>query len=166
MADSPDALQMANRSELIPVGEIAPDFTAAASDGTTTRLADLRGRNRVILVFYPGDNTPVCTAQLCAFRDDWRDLQTLDAVVYGINPASVEKHQRFANRHSFPFPLLSDPGGRIAAAYGCRGLFGWPRRAVYVVDRQGRVVYAQRGNPSVAEIKKVLRQTQDREASR
>lgn len=136
-----------SRSELIPIGDAAPDFTAAGSDGSSVQLSALRGRKRVVLVFYPGDNTPVCTAQLCAFRDSWEALQAEDTVVYGINPAGEAKHARFAERQQFPFPLLADEGGKIAALYGCRGLFGFVKRTVYGIDEEGRVVFAQRGNP-------------------
>ena len=151
---------MNRRKTVIPVGESAPDFTATASDGTTVQLSALRGR-WVVLIFYPGDNTPVCTAQLCSFRDNWEELKAADAVVYGINPASKEKHRQFAARQEFPFPLLADPGGRIAAAYGCRGLFGFIRRTVYILDRQGNVAWVQRGQPAPASILDFLHSMQD-----
>ncbi|MCS6777597.1 MAG: peroxiredoxin [Chloroherpetonaceae bacterium] len=149
------------RSALLPVGMLAPDFEAVTDRGETVRLSDWRGRKRVVLVFYPGDDTPVCTAQLCALRDHWSALEARDAVVLGINPAAGSRHRRFAERHRFSFPLVVDAGGRIAAAYGCRGLFGWVRRTVYVVDRQGRVVMARRGNPAPAVVLGVLRDLED-----
>lgn len=149
------------RSALLPVGTLAPDFEAVTDRGETVRLSDWRGRRRVILVFYPGDGTPVCTAQLCALRDHYAALASQDAVVLGVNPATGSRHRRFAERHQFSFPLVVDAGGRIAAAYGCRGLFGWVRRTVYVVDRQGRVVLARRGNPAPAVILDVLRVLED-----
>src|SRR5437870_2604743 len=83
------------RPNLIPVAEVAPDFTAVASDGTTVCLSAFQGKKRVVLVFYPADNTPVCTAQLCALRDDWAQFQAEETVVYGVNPANAEKHARF-----------------------------------------------------------------------
>lgn len=151
-------MESKRRSDLIPVGEPAPDFTAEASDGTTVRLSDLRGKKRVALVFYPGDDTPTCTAQLCAFRDDWDALQAEDTLVFGINPFSQERHRRFVQKYHFPFPLLADKGGQIAGLYGCRLLFGLLiRRTVYVVDKTGRIIYAQRGNPSPADIRHSLR---------
>jgi peroxiredoxin Q/BCP len=149
------------RKDLIALGEIAPDFTAEASDATHVTLSDFRAKRRVILVFYPGDDTPLCTAQLCRMRDDWSALQAADAVVFGVNPAGAERHARFAGKHQFPFPLLADSGGKIAAAYGCRGLFGMIRRTVYALDRRGRVVFAQRGNPAPEEILGVLQATDD-----
>lgn len=152
---------MSNRSDLIAVGEMAPDFTAQVSDGSQVRLADHRGKQRVVLVFYPGDNTPVCTAQLCAFRNSWKELEGADAAVYGVNPASVARHADFAARQQFPFPLIADTGGKIAADYGCRALFGLIRRTVYVIDLQGRIALAQRGNPAPAQILRVLGALQD-----
>lgn len=149
------------RKSLIPPGEIAPDFLAPLSDGTCLSLSALRGQKRVVLVFYPGDNTPVCTAQLCALRDDWGRFQARDTVVFGVNGAAAEKHARFAARHDFPFPLVVDSRGEIAAAYGCRLPFGLVRRTVYVIDRQGKVVFAQRGNPAPAEMLGVLSRLQE-----
>ena len=153
------------RPHLIPVGQQAPDFTASLSDGTSVSLSALRGERRVVLVFYPGDNTPVCTAQLCALRDTWSLFQAHDTVVYGVNPAGAEGHARFAAKHSFPFPLIADADSKIAATYGCRMMFGLVKRTVYVVDRQGTIVYAQRGNPTPVEILQALEHLRDDSAS-
>jgi peroxiredoxin Q/BCP len=150
-----------SRSNLIPVGQQAPDFTAPLSDGATLTLSSLRGLQRVVLVFYPGDNTPVCTAQLCALRDHWVHFQAQDTLVYGVNPAGVAGHARFAANHGFPFPLIADLGAQIAAAYGCRLIFGLVKRTVYVVDRLGRIAYAQRGNPAPAEVLQALEHLHD-----
>jgi thioredoxin-dependent peroxiredoxin len=146
---------------LIPVGQQAPDFTALLSDGTSLSLAALQGKKRVVLVFYPGDNTPGCTSQLCALRDAWNEFQARDTAIYGVNPAGVERHAGFASRHSFPFPLIVDVGGKIAAAYGCRMLFGLIKRTVYVLDRNGQVAYVERGNPSPAEVLKAVEKLYD-----
>jgi peroxiredoxin Q/BCP len=148
---------MASRSSLILPGEFAPDFTATTHEGVTVHLADLRGKQCVVLVFYPGDDTPVCTQQLCELRDDWGALQSADTVVFGVNPASEAKHAQFAAKYRLPFPLLVDVGSRIAADYGCSALFGLlVRRTVYVIDKQGCVIFAQRGKPTVAAIQAVL----------
>jgi peroxiredoxin Q/BCP len=152
---------MESRADLIPVGQLAPDFVALASDGTTIHLAGLRGRKRVVLVFYPGDFTPVCTSQLCSFRDSWKALQAENAVTYGVNPADREQHSGFAAKIHLPFPLIMDTRGNIAASYGSRALFGIVKRTVYVLDRQGRVVWAKRGNPPPAEILQILRNLKD-----
>jgi len=153
--------QVTYRSDLIQVGQQAPDFSASLSDGSSFSLSALRGSKRVVIVFYPGDNTPVCTAQLCTLRDNWRDFQAADALVYGVNPASVEAHARFVAKHNFPFPLIADIGGRISADYGCRMLFGLIKRTVYVIDRLGRIAYARRGNPTASEIAQALGRLQD-----
>ena len=152
---------MTSQSNLILVGQTAPDFTCTCSDGGTLSLAELRGRERIVLVFYPGDNTPVCTAQLCAFREDWSQFQAQNTRVYGVNPASQEKHAGFAQKHQFPFPLMVDSGNQIASAYGCRMLFGIVRRTVYLIDRQGKIAFAQRGNPAPQELLRVLETLQD-----
>ncbi len=153
---------MESRSDLIPVGQLAPDFTAMTSDGSRVHLADLRGRKRVVLVFYPGDYTPVCTSQLCSFRDSWKALQAENAVVFGVNPAGWEQHSAFAAKIDLPFPLIVDTRGDIGARYGCRALFGIVKRTVYVLDRQGHVAWVKRGNPPPAEVVQVLRKVKDR----
>lgn len=152
---------MGSRSDLLPLGQAAPDFTAQTSDGQTVRLSELRGQKRVVLVFYPGDFTPVCTKQLCAFRDNWSALQAENAVVYGVNPADREQHRRFATQNGLPFPLLVDTSGDITARYGCSALFGIVKRTVYVIDRRGQVVWVKRGNPSPDEIVHVLHKLND-----
>ena len=152
---------MESRSDLIAIGQPAPDFTATTGEGQTVRLSELRGQKRVVLVFYPGDYTPVCTAQLCSFRDNWEALQGEHTVVYGVNPANQEKHAGFAARNRLPFPLLVDAGGEITLSYGCRALLGIVKRTVYVIDRQGRVVWAKRGNPPPSEILTALHTLKD-----
>lgn len=152
---------MSSRSDMIPLGQTAPDFMAMTSDGSSVHLADLLGQKRVVLVFYPGDYTPVCTAQLCAFRDNWQALQGENAVVYGINPADKEKHSGFAAKNRLPFPLIVDTKGEIADHYGCRAIFGIVKRTVYVIDRNGKVAWAQRGNPAPSEILQALRDLKD-----
>ena len=152
---------MQSSSDLIPVGQAAPDFTAVTNEGGTVRLSELRGRKRLVLVFYPGDGTPVCTAQLCAFRDNWSAVQSENAVVYGVNPANRERHSGFASKNGLPFPLLVDTNSEIAGRYGCRALFGIVKRTVYIIDRNGRIVWVQRGNPSPSEILRELHGLKD-----
>ena len=92
--------------EPIAVGESAPDFTVEDQEGRTVALADFRGRKNVVLVFYPGDDTSICTKQLCEFRDHWQAAQAKDTLVFGVNPQSAESHRKFAEKHHYPFPLL------------------------------------------------------------
>lgn len=139
------------------IGDLAPDFAATTHEGKPVRLSDFRDKRNVVLVFYPGDSTPVCTSQLCAFRDSWEALQHADAALFGINPFGAESHARFVNQHQFPFPLIVDKGSEIAKAYGRSALFGMLiKRAVYVIDKTGRIAYAQSGNPPPSEILAIL----------
>src|SRR5271165_4544128 len=100
----------------LPVGSKAPDFTLPTESGKKVTLSALRGKN-VVLVFYPGDDTLICTKQLCEFRDAWPDMRAHNAVVFGINPQPAESHREFRARHKFPFPLLVDPDQQVAALY-------------------------------------------------
>ena len=153
-----------SRSQLIPIGYAAPDFTCLLSDGNMFTLSGQRGHHRIALVFYPGNNTPVCTAQLCAFRDDWNTFQHEDTLVFGVNPANQTKHAQFVSRNHFPFPLLVDEGRKIAADYGCRAMFGLIRRSVYLIDKQGRVAFAERGNPTPQSLLKAIQSLTDQSA--
>lgn len=145
------AAALTERTDLIPVGEPAPDFTLVDHAGETFHLAAHRGRS-IVLVFYPKDETPGCTKQLCAVRNDWPQFRERGVVMAGVNPAARQVHRKFAEHHGFPFPLLSDEGLHVAAAYGCRGSGDMPTRTVYVIDPQGRVAFAERGMPSDEDI--------------
>lgn len=120
------------------VGDLAPDFELEGTAGPF-KLSDQRGK-RVVLLFYPGDNTPVCTSQFCSYRDRPEELAGLDATVVGISSQSVESHRAFAGRHGLNVPLLADPGGKVAKAYSAFARrLGLTRRAVVVIDEQGVV---------------------------
>jgi thioredoxin-dependent peroxiredoxin len=119
------------------VGDPAPDFALEGTDGTF-RLSEHRGR-RVVLLFYPGDDTPVCTRQFCSYRDRAEDLEALDAVVVGISSQDVDSHDAFRASHGLTVPLLADPGGRVAKAYGAHAPVVGTRRAVVIVDEEGVV---------------------------
>jgi peroxiredoxin Q/BCP len=120
------------------VGEQAPEFELPGTDGTF-RLSEHRGE-RVVLLFYPGDETKVCTRQFCSYRDRQEDLSALGATVVGISTQDLDSHQSFAQNHGLTVPLLADDGGRVAKAYGAYtpGL-GIARRAVIIIDEQGVV---------------------------
>jgi peroxiredoxin Q/BCP len=136
-------------SDPLPVGTPAPDFTLPDQDGNQVSLASLRGKN-VVLVFYPGDETSVCTQQLCEFRDRWPDVQSKNTVVYGVNPQNAASHTKFRNHRQFPFPLLTDKGQKMGEAYHTRGLI--VKRTVYLIGADGIVRYAKRGKPDPSEV--------------
>lgn len=127
----------------IAVGDRAPAFTLPSTGGTPVSLADFAGRP-VVLVFYPGDDTPVCTKQLNSYNDDLAQFEALDAQVLGISAQSVESHEKFSGKHGFKFPLLADTDKAVAGAYGTLGPIGFPRRSVFIVDGEGVVRYAHR----------------------
>ncbi len=141
-----------NPEGLLKIGSAAPDFTALTENGKTVRLSELRGKSPVILVFYPGDNTPVCTAQLCSLRDHWAAVRTKGAAVFGVNPGDAASHTRFTAEHRFPFPLFVDTDQKIAHLYGCDSPIGMVNRTVYVIGKDGSVLWARRGNPAPSEI--------------
>lgn len=120
-------------------GEAAPNFELEGTDGRF-RLFDKRGR-RVVLLFYPGDETPTCTRQFCSYRDRADELAELDAEVVGISSQDVTSHQSFAAHHGLTVPLLADPGRRVAALYGVSRPVVGTARAVFVIDEQGIVRY-------------------------
>jgi peroxiredoxin Q/BCP len=120
----------------------APDFTLKDGNGDEWRLADHRGQV-VVLLFYPGDETPVCTRQMCSLRDRWDDYLATGAEVVGISSDSVESHKNFAAHHSLPLRLLSDSDGAVSRLYGARSLIpGRVARAVFVIDAKGILRYS------------------------
>ncbi len=124
----------------IKVGDPAPDFALSGADGRTQRLEDYRGR-WLVLAFYPGDFTPVCTRQFCAYRDAADRLDQLDAVVLGISPQSVDSHRRFRDQYQLTVPLLADSDRAAIRAYGVLGPGGLVRRSIFMVDPDGIVRY-------------------------
>lgn len=123
------------------VGATAPDFTLKDGNGDEWRLSDQRGKV-VVLLFYPGDETPICTRQMCSVRDRWEDYATTGAEVVGISTDSVESHKKFAEHHDLPLRLLSDESGAVANLYGARSLIpGKVARSVFVIDAAGTIRY-------------------------
>jgi peroxiredoxin Q/BCP len=123
------------------VGTTAPDFTLPDGDGNQWHLADHRG-NVVVLLFYPGDETPVCTRQMCSVRDRWEDYQATGAEVVGLSTNSAESHKKFADHHELPLRLLADTERKVADAYGAKSLIpGKVARSVFVIDANGVVRY-------------------------
>lgn len=135
------------------VGDPAPDFELPGTGGKTYRLADYRGRN-LVLAFYPGDGTTVCTKQFCSYRDQGERLDALDAEVLGVSPQSVESHERWVEEQELNVPLLADEDLAVAKRYGVTGWIGplarftelkdapggrYVMRAVFVIDGEGIV---------------------------
>ncbi len=136
-------------SDPLPAGTPAPDFSLPDESGKTVTLAALKGRN-VVLVFYPGDDTPGCTRQLCDFRDSWQAARERGVEVFGVNPQRTSSHMKFRQKFQLPFPLLVDQGQKVAALYHANGLI--VKRTVYLVGRDGLIRFARRGMPKPSEV--------------
>jgi peroxiredoxin Q/BCP len=128
--------------ENVRIGTAAPDITLSDSDDKQWRLSDQRGKV-VVLLFYPGDETPICTRQMCSVRDRWEDYLATGAEVVGISTDSIESHKKFAEHHDLPLRLLSDTDGQASNLYGARSLIpGKVARSVFVIDAQGILRYS------------------------
>ena len=124
-------------------GENAPDFTLKDGDGTDWKLSEQRGKT-VVLLFYPGDNTPVCTKQMCSVRDNWADYAATGAEVVGISTDSAASHKDFAKKHELPLTLLSDKSGEVVEKYAVKSwLPNRSARAVVVIDKAGKIRHHQ-----------------------
>lgn len=124
-------------SSNLAVNMPAPDFTLKDGNGEDWRLSDHRGKV-VVLLFYPGDETPVCTRQMCSLRDRWADYRATGAEVVGISSDSVESHKKFAAHHDLPLRLLSDADCAVSRLYGARSVLpGRVARSVFVIDAKG-----------------------------
>jgi peroxiredoxin Q/BCP len=120
-------------------GEKAPDFTLKDGEGNNWTLSENLGKV-IVLLFYPGDNTPVCTKQLCSVRDNWDDYAETGAEIIGISTDSAESHKDFAEKHNFPFTLLSDEDGEVVGKYDAKSWIpNKSARAVTVIDKDGIV---------------------------
>ncbi len=132
-------------SSLLSVGAAAPDFEASDQNGRTVRLSELRSK-KVILYFYPKDDTPGCTKEACGFRDGYQALQAAGYVVLGVSADDVASHKRFAEKYNLPFSLLADPERKIIKAYGAWGtknMYGktyeGTLRVTYIIDENGHI---------------------------
>ncbi|NQY57166.1 MAG: peroxiredoxin [Ilumatobacteraceae bacterium] len=130
-------------SRTLGVGDAAPDFELPGTGDRRYTLAEFRGRP-VVLVFYPGDDTPVCTKQLNSYNDDLSQFDDLNAQVIGISAQDVDSHESFSSKHGFNFPLLADTDKAVAGEYGTLGPIGFPRRSVFIIDGDGVIRYAHR----------------------
>ena len=129
--------------EPLKAGDIAPDFALPNEAGEPVKLADLRGQ-RVVLYFYPMDDTPGCTLQACSFRDSYADIQERQAIVVGISPDSEASHQAFKTKYDLPFLLLVDADHTVAQTYGAwQEATGYIKRSQFIIDESGRLVDVQ-----------------------
>jgi peroxiredoxin Q/BCP len=138
--------------ELLPVGTQAPEFDVQTTDGGRVKLEQFRGTRSVLLMFYPEDDTPGCTRQMCAARDEGKDYEAAKVRRFGVNPGGLESHRRFADRYLLDFPLLVDEDKAMARAYGVLRDDGEVARATYLIDPAGRIVYAERGAHGAEEV--------------
>ena len=123
------------------MGDQAPDFTLIDDNGNKWRLSDHRGRV-VVLLFYPGDETPICTRQMCSLRDHWQDYLATGAEVAGISADTVDSHKKFSQHYKLPLRLLADVGGEVSKLYGAKSIFpGRTARSVFVIDPNGVIRY-------------------------
>jgi thioredoxin-dependent peroxiredoxin len=136
--------------ELKP-GDPAPDFELQDGDGKRWKLAELRGR-KIILYFYPADDTPGCTAEACDFRDSFKDLQAAGYLVLGVSPQSADSHRAFSTKYSLNFPLLIDEDHAVAERYGVWGeskyyknIFLGIKRSTFIIDEEGKIEEAHYG---------------------
>lgn len=121
------------------IGDLAPDFTLDGTDGPFT-LSSLRGQ-RLVLAFYPGDETTVCTKQMCSYRDRADDLSALGVTVVGISGKDVASKEAFRDHHGLTVPLLADPDHEVARRYGVASRLMGTKRATFVIDESGRLVW-------------------------
>ena len=128
------------------VGDQAPDFTLPSSTGEVS-LSKLVGKGAVLLVFYPGDDTPVCTKQLCNYRDNLGVFGDLGVQVVAINPQSEASHRKFADKHAFPFPVVADTTKAVCKRYGALNFLGMAKRALFLIGRDGTIKWRRSDFP-------------------
>jgi peroxiredoxin Q/BCP len=136
-------------SDPLPASTKAPDFSLTDDSGATVSLKAFNGKN-VVLIFYPGDDTPGCTRQLCEFRDQWSTVRARGVEVFGVNPQSARSHVQFRKKFEFPFPLLVDQGRQVAKLYNASGLI--VKRTVYLIGPDGTIRFGRRGMPKPSEV--------------
>jgi len=130
-------------SDTVRVGDMAPDFSLPATGESELSLSSYRGRP-VVIVFYPGDDSPVCTKQLNSYNDGLNEFEKLDAQVLAISSQDLASHDAFSAKYGLKFPLLADTEKSVAKSYGVLGPLGFPRRSVFIVDGNGVIRYAHR----------------------
>jgi peroxiredoxin Q/BCP len=146
---------------LIEVGVDAPDIQATTGSGDAFRLSDQKGSSRVMLVFYPKDFTPGCTTQLVNVQRSLADMRAMGVEPYGVNPGDAESHEKFCDAYELQFELIVDADKRAATAYGALKPEGGILRSVFVIGRDGKVIFAQEGAPSWEEVSAAISDAED-----
>jgi thioredoxin-dependent peroxiredoxin len=137
---------------LLQVGERAPEFDAETADGASIRLSDVLAERAALLMFYPVDDTPGCTRQMCLARDEGSAYEAAGVARFGVNPGSAESHRHFSGKHALDFPLIVDPDGSVARAFGVPLVDGYVSRATILVGRDGRIAFAMPGTHGAREV--------------
>jgi peroxiredoxin Q/BCP len=152
---------------MLKVGQPSPVFEADSTLGTI-RLADYLGKQPIVLIFYPRDETLICTKQLCEVRDSKARYAQYNTLVLGVNPGTLEEHQQFAQKNQYDFPLVTDSEGKIRKQFDVSQpflsmkLLGMlQERIVFVVGKSGKILYARKGNPPTHEILQAIEQESD-----
>ncbi|TDG36620.1 peroxiredoxin [Pedobacter changchengzhani] len=136
-----------NRQTNIPIvlGSKVPKFVLKDQNGKNFTIADYIGKKKLVIYFYPKDESSVCTKEACAFRDSFEQFKNADAMVIGINSGSVESHLAFQKNHKLPFTLLSDPDNKVLKMFGVKNVMFVTGRETFLVDKEGKVVFKFKG---------------------
>ena len=148
---------MSATDTLLTAGSDAPNFTAQTTDGGTVSLHDFRGKQNVLLMFYPTDDTPGCTRQMCTARDEGAEYAAANVARFGVNDGSMASHQRFRDKYELDFPLILDTDREIARAFGTLRETGGIARSTFLIDTHGRIVFAAPGAHGADEVLEAIR---------
>ena len=129
----------------VQIGNKIPDFSLKDQNGKSFNSVDYIGKKKLVIYFYPKDESVVCTKEACAFRDSFEEFKKADAIVIGINSGSIASHLAFQNNHKLPFTLLSDPGNKVLKMFGVKDVMFLTGRETFLVDKQGKVVFKFKG---------------------
>ncbi|MBE9463371.1 peroxiredoxin [Dyadobacter subterraneus] len=133
------------KNETLTTGNLVPAFVLKDQDGNTFSSADYLGKKKMVIYFYPKDESAICTKEACAFRDSYADYQDAGAIVVGINSGSIESHKKFQTHHRLPFTLLSDPDNQVLKSFGIKNVLFLTGRESFVVDLNGEIAFKFRG---------------------
>jgi len=150
---------------MLKIGDKAPHFKGKSQEGKEINLQDYLGKKNVVLFFYPKDDSPVCTLEACAFRDQYEKFRSLDTEIIGVNDASIESHSKFAIKHNLNFPIINDQENQIRKLFKVpKVLFFLAGRVTYVIDKKGVIQSAVNnmfnGEIHIEEALKVLQEVE------